>query len=117
MCDWSLLRGLGGGDEGGQLQLRVMSDASVASNGACAIGILALVRHGRKIREAGASAWERDEVRWLGGDWDGWRPFCVGAEAVQDCTVATAELLGIKAAVRLAKRIMHCLLCLQESSI
>ena len=105
---------MGGGDEGGQLQLGVMSDASVSSEGVCAIGVLALVRHNRSGREVGAGAWEGDEVGWLGGDWDGWRPFCVGTEVVQNCTVATAELLGIKAAVRLAKRIMHCLLRRQE---
>ena len=105
--DCGLLRVLAG-EEGCVLHVRVMSDASVA-NGVAGIGVLASVRYVMPGDEGSPEGWEQEELGWLGGSWGGWRPFIVGVERVEVCSVPNAELLGALAAINLVHRVVMCL--------
>ena len=94
VCDRSLLRGLGEEGGSGVLQLRVMSDASVAGDGVCAIGVWALLRFCEAGEDVAPGGWEREEAGWLEGEWGTWRPFVAGVERINCCSVTNAELQG-----------------------
>ena len=48
-------------------------------------------------------------VGW-GGGWGEWRPFIVGVERINLCTVLCAEMHGASAAARLTERVIKCMI-------